>query len=157
MGGPMKPPQQGRSVGSYLQRAVDAFGEDGFMDLMDEVMKQVPQSEYAGREPIDTTMMPPPDFGDQQPVTTLPPTDENMMGLEDYYGYPSKVVQPDTPGGRQVNNSYPGMQQNVADQMYTKATEAQYMGRGENYPGATGAQRGKMGRRLPKGRTRLAQ
>jgi hypothetical protein len=127
------PPQ--RNLQTALSEAVNTFGEDGLMELLDRIKGMADPAQYEGREPIDTTMMPPPDFGDQQPVTTLPPSDEHLMGLEGYFGYPSKVVQPDTPGGRQVNNSYPGMELDPADKLYSQATEAQYRARTPGYTG----------------------
>ena len=151
MPGPMKPqmqggmPQQGgmkppRSVQTYMDNAINTFGEDGFMDMMDRIMGMADPAQYEGVEPIDTTMLPPPDFGDQQPVTTLPPTDENLMGLESYYGYPTKVVNPDTPGGRQLNNSFPGMELSPDEKFRNQIDEAQYM---QRPPG-----RGMMGRKI---------
>ena len=134
MGGPNDPRMQGappqRNLQTALSEAVNTFGEDGLMELLDRVRGMADPAQYEGMEPIDTTMMPPPDFGDRQPVTTLPATDEHLMNLEGYYGYPTHVVQPDTPGGRQVNNSYPGMELSREDQLRTQGQEAVYKARG---------------------------
>ncbi len=133
MPGPTDPRMQGvppkRNLQTALSDAVNTFGEDGLMELLDRIKGMSDPAQYEGVEPIDTTMLPPPDFGDQQPVTTLPPSDENLMGLEGYYGYPTKVVNPNTPGGRQVNNSFPGMELSPQDALRTRAEEAQYRGR----------------------------
>jgi hypothetical protein len=128
MAGPMDPrgAQPQRNLQTALSEMVNTFGEDGLMELFDRIKSMADPAQYEGMEPIDTTMLPPPDFGDQQPVTTLPPSDENLGGLESYYGYPTKVVQPGTPGGRQLNNSFPGMELSPDEKFRTQIDEAQY-------------------------------
>lgn len=75
-------------------------GDDAFAELMDEVLRIAASQEASGQQVtgnLDTTQLPPPDFGAMQPVTDREPTDANMADLEGYYGYPVKARQPGTP------------------------------------------------------------
>lgn len=74
-----------------FQKGMELFGPDGMAEIMDEVLRIAISQETNDQQVtgnLDTTGMPPPDFGDQQPYTTMAPTDSNMAALEAHYGYP---------------------------------------------------------------------
>ena len=83
-----------------FERMEKQFGADTAAQILDEVMRVAASEDISYQGPMDppdninqdgmygASSYPPPDFGSQQPHTTLPPTDGNLRALEEFNGYP---------------------------------------------------------------------
>jgi hypothetical protein len=86
---------RGSRLNDSLRKMTELFGEESAAQILDEVLRvsafQDIGGQVQGRQAPDRMMgegMPRPDFGNQQPYTTGPTGDGDMMALEQYYGYP---------------------------------------------------------------------
>lgn len=80
-----------RRFADLHRRGAELLGEDGFTELMEQVLRiaasqEANETQVTGN--LDTTGMPRPDFGNQQPYTTGPAGDGDMAALEAHFGYP---------------------------------------------------------------------
>lgn len=128
---------RGSRLTDTIKKMTDLFGEDSAAQILDEVLRVAAFQDTGGKMQTPDFMqngeygggsLPPPDFGNQQPYTTGPAGDGDMVALEQHYGYPVSA------NNRTGNPNAPV----------------------RNMPGAQN-DRGMMGRRLPKGRQRLSQ
>ncbi len=109
--------QQNGDLSAAFTEFVRMFGQEDAMSILQEVVGSGVNYDLNGQETpsrgisaqLHAAGAPPPDFGAQQPVTTLPPTDSNMMNLEDHYGFPVHAQGPNSPKGAPVYNGPPGM------------------------------------------------
>lgn len=100
------------------QQGLELFG-DSFYDIMDQVVRMGAEQDMGNQIPLpphfqgggmSSSTLPPPDFGNQQPVSTWAESDGDLRALEEYYGYPVHVSN-GRPGPNQpIRNGPPAMQ-----------------------------------------------
>lgn len=87
--------KQSKSFDQTAAEMRDLFGDETAAEILSEVLRVAAYQDMGGKvqgmQAPDRMMgegMPAPDFGNQQPYTTGPAGDGDMMALEQYYGYP---------------------------------------------------------------------
>lgn len=88
---------QSRSFDQVSAEMRELFGEESAAQILDEVLRIAAFQDTGGQMQMPKHMqdgtfgggsLPRPDFGNQQPYTTGPTGDGDMVALEQHYGYP---------------------------------------------------------------------
>lgn len=80
--------QSGQKMTEVMNRFMEHFGPEMGVSVLDALITEAVKLDQGG-SPSEYAPMPKgPDFGRGQPVTTIPPTDGNLQGLEAELGYP---------------------------------------------------------------------